>query len=62
MILYTYQEKRRTTMEPTIFEVIIAILIGLPCLILIIGGLLPLNPNYDPNGNDPYRYCPKEEE
>ena len=49
-------------MEPTIFEVIIAILIGLPCLILIIGGLLPINPDHDPKGNDPYRYCPKEEE
>lgn len=49
-------------MQPTIFEVIIAILIGIPCLVLIIGGILPLNPDYDPKGNDPYRYCPKEEE
>ena len=23
---------------------------------------LPWNPSYDPKGNDPYRYCPKEEE
>lgn len=23
---------------------------------------LPWNPKFDPKGDDPYRYCPKEEE
>ena len=49
-------------MEPTIFEIVIAILFAIPAVVLLVGGLLPLNPDYDPKGNDPYRYCPKEEE
>jgi hypothetical protein len=48
-------------MEPTIAEMIFWGVIG-------IGGLLALviapflNPHYDPKGDDPYRYCPKEDE
>lgn len=29
---------------------------------LWIGVHLPWNDRYDPKGDDPYRYCPKEEE
>ena len=29
---------------------------------LWIGVHLPWNGRYDPKGDDPYRYCPKEEE
>lgn len=48
-------------MEPTIAEVIFWGVLG-------IGGLLTMliapfiNPYYDPKGDDPYRYCPKEDE
>lgn len=48
-------------MEPTIFDIILAILYSIPLLALFIAAILPLNPDYDPKGDDPYRYCPKEE-
>ena len=28
----------------------------------MIGAFLPWNDRYDPKGDDPYRYCPKEDE
>ncbi len=31
-------------------------------LIITIIIFLPWNPGYDPKGDDPYRYCPKEED
>ena len=34
-----------------IIEIIIAIVI-----------IVPWNPGYDPKGDDPYRYCPREED
>lgn len=34
---------------------------GLSALVLLISAL-PINWDYDPKGNDPYRYCPKEDE
>ena len=46
---------------PTILDCILACIYGIPALILLIICLLPLNPHYDPEANDPYRYCPKEE-
>lgn len=30
-------------------------------ILFVIVILLPWNDKYDPNGDDPYRYCPKEE-
>lgn len=39
------------------FELIFWVVGGL----LALGGLtLPINPLYDPKGDDPYCYCPKE--
>ena len=48
-------------MTPTIAEVIFWSILGIIALGLILGSLV-LNPHYDPKANDPYRYCPKEEE
>lgn len=31
-------------------------------VLFIVGISLPWNDRYDPKGDDPYRYCPKEEE
>ena len=31
-------------------------------ILSMIGALLPWNDRYNPKGDDPYRYCPKEEE
>ena len=47
---------------PTIFDCVLAIIYTVPCLAILIACVLPLNPFYDPKGDDPYRYCPKEEE
>jgi hypothetical protein len=48
--------------EPTILDVILACVYGLPVVLVLLAGILPINWHYDPKGNDPYRYCPKEEE
>ena len=48
--------------EPTVFDVILACIYGLPALAILIACLLPINWNYDPKSDDPYRYCPKEED
>ena len=48
--------------EPTIGEIIFYAVLGVGGLIALIIANLPWNPHYDPKGDDPYRYCPKEEE
>lgn len=48
--------------EPTTLDVILMGIYTLPLILLLLWGILPFNKNYDPKGNDPYRYCPKEEE
>ena len=48
-------------MTPTIYEAIFWTIAGILSLVAIVG-ILTINPNYDPKGDDPYRYCPKEEE
>jgi hypothetical protein len=49
-------------MEPTIAELIFWIVLAIIGWAFI--GLihLPWNDRYDPKGDDPYRYCPKEED
>lgn len=48
--------------EPTIGEVVFyAVLAGIGLLVAIIAHL-PWNDDYDLKGDDPYRYCPKEED
>lgn len=48
-------------MEPTIAETVYAFVIGVACLLFML--IAPhINPFYDPKGDDPYRYCPKEDE
>jgi hypothetical protein len=49
-------------MEPEIFDTIRACVYGVPCLLFLLACLLPINWNFNPKGDDPYRYCPKEEE
>ena len=48
-------------MAPTIAEIVFWLTI---CIIgwgsVALGALM--NPEYDPKGDDPYRYCPKEDE
>lgn len=48
-------------MEPTNAELIFWIVVGLVLIGSVVYGLI-VNPYYDPKGNDPYRYCPKEDE
>jgi hypothetical protein len=48
--------------EPTVTECVfwsVLAVIGLIGLGLV---FLPWNDKYDPKGDDPYRYCPKDEE
>ena len=49
-------------MEPTTAELIFWIVLAIIGWVFI--GLihLPWNDRYDPKGDDPYRYCPKEED
>ena len=48
--------------ETTVAELIFwYVLAGINLLILVVA-LLPWNNKYDPKGNDPYRYCPKDED
>lgn len=48
-------------MEPTIAEMIFWGVLGVAALAVFI--IAPfINPNYDPKADDPYRYCPKEDE
>jgi hypothetical protein len=46
-------------MEPTWFEVVFWGILGIGGMIMLLLGAV-LNPYYDPDGDDPYRYCPKE--
>ena len=48
--------------EPTIGEVVFCVVLAIIGLGIIIATHLPWNDHYDPKGDDPYRYCPKEEE
>ena len=48
--------------EPTIGEVVFYAVLGGIGLLLLILVNLPWNDKYDPKGDDPYRYCPKDEE
>lgn len=47
---------------PTILDCVLAIVYAIPCVIFLLACILPINPFFDPKANDPYRYCPKEEE
>ena len=48
-------------MEPTIAEMIFWGVLGVAALAVFV--IAPfVNPHYDPKGDDPYRYCPKEDE
>ena len=48
--------------EPTIAECVFwSVLAGIGLLALILTNL-PWNPHYNPKGDDPYRYCPKDED
>ena len=49
-------------MQPTTTQFIMALVWGVPCVLILLGCLIPFNPHFDPKGDDPYRYCPKEEE
>jgi hypothetical protein len=46
--------------KPMDYELIFWIVGGLLALGGLIALALPINPLYDPKGDDPYRYCPKE--
>ena len=43
------------------YELVFWVVIGIIGLGVAIYSLLPINDQYDPKGDDPYRYCPKEE-
>ena len=49
-------------MTPTTADVILACIYIAPVVIGLLCHLFRINPDYDPNANDPYRYCPKEED
>lgn len=46
---------------PTNAELIFWIVIAVIIVGIALYGLI-INPYFDPKGDDPYRYCPKEEE
>jgi hypothetical protein len=48
--------------EPTIAELVFWLLLIAPAVLLGIAHLIGINFDYDPKADDPYRYCPKEEE
>ena len=43
------------------YELIFWVVGGILALVSLIIMALPWNEQYDPNGDDPYRYCPKED-
>lgn len=47
--------------EPTIGEVVFYAVLAIIGLAVIIIAHLPWNDHYDRKGNDPYRYCPRED-
>ena len=62
---YNTDTKRKgdTTMnEPTTAELVFwIVLVAIPALLLL-AHAIGINFDYDPKADDPYRYCPKEEE
>lgn len=48
--------------EPTIAELIFYIVLVAPVALLLLAKLIGINFDYDPKADDPYRYCPKEED
>ena len=48
--------------EPTIAECVFWCVLAGIGLLALIATHLSWNDKYDPKGNDPYRYCPKEED
>lgn len=48
--------------EPTIAELVFWLVLIAPAILLGIAKLIGINFDYNPKGDDPYRYCPKEEE
>ena len=44
------------------YELIFWVALAIIELVIAIIVILPWNPCYDPKGDDPYRYCPKEGE
>lgn len=48
--------------EPTIAELVFWLVLIAPVVLLGIAHLIGINFDYDPKADDPYRYCPKEEE
>lgn len=47
--------------EPTVAELIFYTILITPIALLVLAKAIGINFNYDPKGDDPYRYCPKEE-
>ena len=47
------------TMEPTTAEIIFYCVMAAPAILIGLAKLIGINFNYDPHGDDPYRYCPK---
>ena len=48
--------------EPTTGEVIFYCVLAMIGLAIFVAIHLPWNDKYSPKGDDPYRYCPKEED
>ena len=44
------------------YELIWWCVVGGLALLFMLASFLPWNDRYDPKGDDPYRYCPKDEE
>jgi hypothetical protein len=53
------ERKERLIMD---YELIWWCIVGGLAVLFMIGAFLPWNDRYDPKGDDPYRYCPKEDE
>jgi hypothetical protein len=47
-------------MEPTTAELIFYCVLAAPVVLIGLAKLIGINFNYDPHGDDPYRYCPKD--
>ena len=48
--------------EPTTAELVFWIIVVVPPIAILLAKLIGINFDYDPKADDPYRYCPKEEE
>ena len=49
-------------MEPTIAEAIFYGVLASPLVLIGLAKLIGINFNFDPRKDDPYRYCPKDED